>query len=187
MLTATAPEFRPGTSTVLQKNRVNCSTEPKGGVEPESNSFVNYNRQSFPAPTFPFPWQTNLSYESLFLPRPEFAKFSGDPLKFKNFLGNFETHVESRVTDQNTLFCLLVQHCTDPIKDKIKHFSEKGELCYQSAKQRLIKEYGSPWVVSDVCEQKLKSFPPIKHEDAKKLKRFAGQDLCYFTKHKLFK
>ena len=130
MLTATASEFRPGTSTVLPKNRVNRSTEPKGGVEPKSNSFVNYNRQSFPAPTFPFPWQTNLSYESLFLPQPEFAKFSGDPLEFKNFLGNFEAHVESRVTDQNTLFCLLVQHCSDPIKDKIKHFSEKGELCY---------------------------------------------------------
>ena len=190
ILTATAPEFRPGTSTVLPKNRVTRSTEPKGGVEPESNSFVNYNRQSFPAPTFPFPWQTNLSYESLFLPRPEFAKFSDDPLEFKNFLGNFETHVESRVTDQNTSFCLLVQHCTDPIKDKIKHFSEKGELCYQSAKQRLIKEYGSPWVVSDVCEQKLKSFPLIKHGDTKELKRFADlldKTFCYFTKHKLFK
>ena len=173
ILTATAPEFWPGTSTVLPKNRVNRSTETKGGVEPESNSFVNYNRQSFPAPTFPFPWQTNLSYESLLLPRPEFAKFSGDPLEFKNFLSNFETHVESRVTDQNTLFSLLVQHCTDPIKDKIKHFSEKGELCYHSAKQRLIKEYGSPWVVSDECEQKLKGFPPIKYGDAKELKRFA--------------
>ena len=173
ILTATASEFRPGASTVLPKNRVNRSTEPKGGVEPESDSFVKYNRQRFSAPTFPFLWQTNLSYESLFLPRPEFAKFSGDPLEFKIFLDNFETHVESRVTDQNTLFCLLVQHCTDPIKDKIKHFSEKGELCYQSAKQRLIKEYGSPWVVSDVCEQKLKSFSSIKHGDAKELKRFA--------------
>ena len=140
LLTATAPEFRPGVSTVLLKNRVNHSTEPKGGVEPASNSFVNYNHQSFPATTFPFPWQTNLSYESLFLPRPEFAIFSGDPLEFKNFFNGYEAHVELRVTDQNTLFCLLVQHCTNPIKDKIKHVSEKGELCYQLAKQRLIKE-----------------------------------------------
>ena len=97
---------------------------------------------------------------------PEFAKFLGDPLEFKNFLSNYETHVESLVTNQNTLFRLLVQHCTDPIKDKIKHFSEKGELCYQSAKQRLTKECGSPWVVSDVYERKLKSFPAIKHGDA---------------------
>ena len=103
LLIATAPEFRPGTS-----NRVNRSTESKGGVEPESNLFVNYNRQSFPGTTLPFPWQTNLSCESLFLPWLEFAKFSGDPLEFKNFSNNFETHVESRVTDQNTLFYRLV-------------------------------------------------------------------------------
>ena len=119
------------------------------------------------------PWHINLSNESLFLPRPEFAKFSGNLLEFKNFLNSFKTHVESRVADQNTLFCLLVQHCTDPIKDKIKHLAEKGELCYQSAKKRLIKEYGSCWVVLDVCGQKLKSFPLIKHGDAKELKRFA--------------
>ena len=132
---------------------MNLSTEPKGGVDQESNLFVNYNRQSFPATTFPFLWQTNLSFDSLFLPRLEFSKFSGDPLEFKNFLSNFETtHVESRVTDQNTLFCLLVQHCTEPIKDKISRFFEKGELCFKSAKQRLIKEYGSPCVVLDVCE-----------------------------------
>ena len=55
ILTATASEFRPGISTVLPKNRVNRSTKLKGGVEPESNSFVNYNRQSFPAPTYRFP------------------------------------------------------------------------------------------------------------------------------------
>ena len=107
------------------------------------------------------------------MPRPEIAKFSGDPLQFKNFLNNFETHVESQVRDQITLFCLLVQHCTNPTKNKIKRFSEKGELCYQSAKQRLIKEYGFPWVVWDVCKQKLKSFPTIKHRNAKELKRFA--------------
>ena len=171
---ATAPEFWPGTSTVLPKTRVSLSTEPESGVEPEINSFINYNRESFPATTFPFPWQTNLSSKSLFLPRPEVAKFSGDPLEFKSFLSNFETHVESRVTDQNALFCLVVQHCADPIKDKIKHFSEKEELFYQSAKQTLIKEYGFPWVVSDVCEQTLKNFPPIKHRDAEELKRFAG-------------
>ena len=159
LLTARAPEFRPERSTILPKNRVNLSTEPEGGIEPESNSFANYNHQSFPATTFPFPWQTNLSYESLFLPRPEFAEFLGDPLEFKNFLNNFEILVESRVTDQNTFFCLLVQHCTDPIRDKIKHFSEKGKLCYQSAKQKLIKKYSSSWVVLDLCEQKLKSFP----------------------------
>ena len=56
LLTAKAPEFRPGASSVLLKNRVNLSTKLKDGVEPESNLFVNYKHQSFPATTFPFLW-----------------------------------------------------------------------------------------------------------------------------------
>ena len=83
LLTVTAPEFWPERSTVLPKNRANLTTEPESGVEPERNSFVNCNRQSFAATTYPFLWQTNLSYESLFLSWTEFAKFSGDSLEFK--------------------------------------------------------------------------------------------------------
>ena len=54
-----------------------------------------------------------VKYDDLFLPRPELSKFSGDPLEFKLFISNFETHVESRLQDQRALLCLLVQHCTD--------------------------------------------------------------------------
>ena len=64
--TMTAPKFRQGASTLLPKNRVNLSTGPESGVEAESKSTLNCNCQSFPATTFSFPWQTNLSYESLF-------------------------------------------------------------------------------------------------------------------------
>ena len=114
-----------------------------------------------------------VKYDDLFLPRPESSKFSGDPLEFELFISNFETHVESRLQDQRALFCLLVQHCTDPVKEKIQHFSETGQNCYRLAKDRLFKEYGSPWIVSEVCEQRLKKFPSIILGDAKKLKRFA--------------
>ena len=86
---------------------------------------------------------------------------------------NFETHVEPRVSDQRALFTLLTQHCTDPVRKRIQHLSGKGDYCYQLAKERLFKEYGSPWVVSDVCEQRLKKFPSIKSGDAKEIKRFA--------------
>ena len=99
-----------------------------------------------------------VKYDNLFLPRPELSKFSGDPLEFKLFISNFKTHVESRLQDQRAL-CLLVQHCTNPVKEKIQHFSETGQNCYRLAKDRLFKEYGSPWIVSDVCEQRLKKFP----------------------------
>ena len=109
-----------------------------------------------------------VKYDDLFLPRPEISKFSETLWS----LSNFETHVESRLQDQRALLCLLVQHCTDPVK-KIQHFSETGQNCYRLAKNRLFKEYGSPWIVSDVCEQRLKKFPSIISGDAKELKKFA--------------
>ena len=62
-----------------------------------------------------------VKYDDLFLPRPELSKFSGDPLEFKLFISNFETHVESRLQDQRALLCLLVQHCTDPVKLKKRY------------------------------------------------------------------
>ena len=37
------------------------------------------------------------SYDELFLPRPEFKKFNGNPSEYKSFISNFETHVEPRV------------------------------------------------------------------------------------------
>ena len=108
--------------------------------------------------------QNSVNYDSLFLPRPEFPKFSGDPLEYKAFMNNFETHIEPRVRDEKTLICLLLQHCSKDVKDRIEHFV---------AKQRLNKEYGSPWVISDACEQRLKKFPSVRSGDGKQLRRFA--------------
>ena len=101
------------------------------------------------------PWLYNVDYDSMFLPRPEFPKFKGDPLEFKSFLNNFETHLEPRVHDERTLFCLLLQHCSEDIQGQINHLAGQ-EACYQRAKQKLIREYGSPWIISDACYQKLK-------------------------------
>ena len=112
----------------------------------------------------------SVKYDDLFLPRSEFSR---DRLKFKLFISNFETHVESKLHDRRAFLCLLVQHCTDSVKEKIQHFSETGQNCYRLAKDRLFKEYVSPWIVSDVCEQRLKKFPSILSGDAKELKRFA--------------
>ena len=72
--------------------------------------------------------------------------------------------------DQRALLCLLVQHCTDSVKEKIQPFAEAGQNCY---KDRLFKEYGSPWIKSNVCEQRLKKFPSILSGIARELKRFA--------------
>ena len=117
--------------------------------------------------------QNSVNYDSLFLPRPEFPKFSGDPLEYKAFMNNFETHIEPRVRDEKTLICLLLQHCSKDVKDRIEHFATSEVQPYTVAKQRLNKEYGSPWVTSDACEQRLKKFPSVRSGDGKQLRRFA--------------
>ena len=117
------------------------------------------------------PWLYNVDYDSMFLPRPEFPKFKGNPLEFKSFLNNFETHLEPRVHDERTLFCLLLQHCNEDIQGQINHLAGQ-EVCYQRAKQKLVREYGSPWIISDACYQKLKEFPAIKSGASRQLKTF---------------
>ena len=117
--------------------------------------------------------QNSVNYDSSFLPRPEFPKFSGDPLEYKAFMNNFETHIEPRVRDEKTLICLLLQHCSKDVKDRIEHFATSEVQPYTVAKQRLHKEYGSPWVISDACEQRLKKFPSVRSGDGKQLRRFA--------------
>ena len=117
--------------------------------------------------------QNSVNYDSLFLPRPEFPKFSGDPLEYKAFMNNFETHIEPRVRDEKTLICLLLQHCSKDVKDRIEHFATSEVQPYTVAKQRLNKEYGSPWVISDACEQRLKKFPSVRSGNGKQLRRFA--------------
>ena len=137
-----------------------ASSQPKG--------VLPLGQYSFYAPGL-----DNLTYDKMFLPRPKLPKYSGDPLEFKAFISNFETNIESRVKDQKMLFCLLTQHCLDPVRKRIQYLAVKGEQCYQLAKLRLFQEYGSSWIMSDTCEQKLKRFTSIKSGDAKQIKLFA--------------
>ena len=107
----------------------------------------------------------------MFLPRPEFPKSKEDPLEFKSFLNNFQTHLEPRVHDEQTLFFLLLQHCNEDIQGRINHLA-RHKACYQQANQKLVREYGSPWIISDACYQKLKEFPAIKSGASRQLKSF---------------
>ena len=124
-----------------------------------------------PPPGFtPFSY---LSYDELFLPRPEFEKFNGNPLEFKTFLTSFETYIEPRVHDKKMLFCLLLQHCEDKVRLKIEHFGERDEQAYELAKERLKREFGRSCIIADLCEQQLKDAPQVKSNDSASLKSYS--------------
>ena len=71
------------------------------------------------------------------------------------------------------LFCLLLQHCDDKIKESIEHFSEKGDLAYALAKSKLQREFGRPCIIADICEQRLKEAPQVKSNHPASIKGFS--------------
>ena len=114
-----------------------------------------------------------LSYDELFLPRPEFKKFNENPPEFCSFILNFETHIESRVNDPRMLFCLLLQHCEERVKPKIDHYVGRGEMAYRLAKTKLQQEYGRECVIADISEQEIKEASQVKANDLESFKRFS--------------
>ena len=134
-----------------------------------------YASQVRQPPGFPSfsPYFHNVSYDELFLPRPEFKKFNGNPLEFRSFIDNFETHVEARVHDDAMLFCLLLQHCENKIKTKIEHYADRGAYAYRLAKDRLQREYGRECLIVNMCEQNLVNAPSVKSNDPEALKLYS--------------
>ena len=107
------------------------------------------------------------------MPHPEFPKFDGNPLNYTLFINGFEKHIESKIIDNKLLLCYLIKHCENTVKEKIQHFSNKGNLGYQFVKARLEKEYGWPCIIADVCERQLKTAYLVKPNDPQSLKRYA--------------
>ena len=110
------------------------------------------------------------TYDELFLPRPEFKRFNGDPLAYKAFISNFETHLEPRLNGQRMLFYLFLQHCESNARDKIEHFSERGSMAYTLAKKKLISRVRGPCIIADICEQTLLQAPQVKANNPAPLK-----------------
>ena len=113
----------PGYSGVCDTNQSMCPSGnlTTGGFWASSatrpSSQLPSATQTFSTPfAAPFVVPGTINYDSLFLPRPEFPKFAGDPLEFRSFISNFETHVEPRIHDEQALICLLSQHCSKPVK-----------------------------------------------------------------------
>ena len=112
-------------------------------------------------------------FDDRFVPKPELPKFDGNPLNYRNFMLNFETHIESRFRDPKILLCLLLQHCDRKIRDRIQHFSDKGISGYRMARDRLEREFGRPCIIAEACEQRLKGSSAVKSNDPESLKEFS--------------
>ena len=92
-------------SNVMQQAMLTAGGGPCGSSWPYESKVYPTRPNVQPPPGFtPFSYP---SYDELFLPRPKFKKLDRNPLEFRSFNANFETHVEPRVHNKKMLFCLL--------------------------------------------------------------------------------
>ena len=171
-LSSAVEQSLPFRANVTQQAMPTTGGGPCGSFWPHESRAYPTRPTVQPPPGFtPFSY---LSYDELFLPRPEFKKFNGNPLDFRLFITNFETHVEPRVHNKKMLFCMLLQHCEDNVKSMIEYFGEKDDdQAYQLAKEKLKHEFGRPCIIADICEQQLRDASQVKSNDTTSLKSFS--------------
>lgn len=58
--------------------------------------------------------------EGFNLPKPELLTSDGKPIDYSKFITNFETHVESRISDNSMRLIYLIQYCRSEAKSSIE-------------------------------------------------------------------
>ncbi|XP_077971456.1 uncharacterized protein LOC120339392 isoform X2 [Styela clava] len=119
---------------------------------------------------YPVPPRLNhaLHRRTVDLPKPEIAKFSGDPMEYYSFIRNFKAHVTDLVDDDNVRLSYLLQLCQGEAKNAIDHCSMmEPSRGYREAMRELKNEYGKDHVISRTCLDRLKRGPKLNFDDAK--------------------
>ncbi|XP_053400462.1 uncharacterized protein LOC128557274 [Mercenaria mercenaria] len=87
--------------------------------------------------------------EGFNLPKPELLAFNGSVIDYTKFIKNFETNVESKVSDNRLKLSYLIQYCSGEakscIEDCVLLSSDDG---YKRAKEILQSRYGRPQVIA---------------------------------------
>ena len=98
--------------------------------------------------------------------------FSGDPMQYWKFITNFETAIESQVSDNRKRLGYLIQHCTGESKAYIKDCVIMPESeGYRRARELLHKHYGQPHVIARAYISILVNGSQIRGGDSAALSR----------------
>ena len=107
------------------------------------------------------------------MPTPSIRKFDGDSLDYWAFFNRFKCRVADRIHSKKKLSYLL-QHCTTEMSQYIQHFAdvhESSHHLYDLAWDELRRRYGQPYIIAQVCQEKLLSFLKIDRDVAEKLNK----------------
>ena len=100
---------------------------------------------------------------TLHVPNPKIMTCSGDPMQYWKFITNFETAIESQVSDNRKRLGYLIQHCTGESKAYIKDCVIMPESeGYRRAQELLHKHYGQPHIIARAYISNLMNGPQIR-------------------------
>ena len=112
--------------------------------------------------------------EGFNLPKPELLTFSGSALDYCKFIKNFETNVESKVSDNRLKLSYLIQYCTGEARSCIEDcVLLDPDVGYSRAKAILQSRYGRPQVIARSHIDRLLLDTQIKASDIDGLSKLA--------------
>ena len=107
------------------------------------------------------------------LPKLELSVFRGDSLEFQQWLVSFEKLIEINTLDPAQRLHYLMQYTAGDANTLVSGYmlctSETG---YQTAKKKLVKEYGDPYVMARAYLTRIETWKPIPPNDVAALRTF---------------
>lgn len=108
------------------------------------------------------------------LPRPEPEIFTGNPLRYPNWVKSFETFIERKTKISSERLYYLSKYTTGEAKESISGLLALDNVdAYSKAKKILMNRFGNPFIVADAYRKRIDSWPKIQPTDGQGLRKFA--------------
>ena len=108
---------------------------------------------------------TGNMYDLLSLPKVTLEPFSGDPLRYNEFMALFDEMVDMKKVEDHVKLSRLLQFTCNDAKNAIRHCSLAGANGYQHTRRILAARFGNEYVISQRVVDNLKYGKPITNAD----------------------
>ena len=99
---------------------------------------------------------TGNRYDLLSLPKVTLEPFSGDPLRYNEFMALFDEMVDMKKVEDHVKLSRLLQFTCNDAKNAIRHCSLAGSNGYQQARRILAARFGNEYAISQRVVDNLK-------------------------------
>ena len=102
------------------------------------------------------------------LPEWELSKYSGDPLQWPEWFGQFKSAIDSALLTDDAQLTYLKTLVTGKAKTAIAEFAYCGSM-YKDALKTLERKFGQPQAIVSAYLDKLSKFPAMKMHNSENI------------------